>query len=42
MAKQIIFHEEARAKIKAGVDTVAKAVGVTIGPFGRNVALASS
>lgn len=39
MAKQLIFHEEARAKIKAGVDTVAKAVGVTIGPFGRNVAL---
>ena len=42
MAKQIIFHEEARAKIKAGVDTVAKAVGVTIGPFGRNVALQKS
>ena len=39
MAKQIIFHEEARAKIKSGVDAVAHAVGVTIGPFGRNVAL---
>ena len=39
MAKQIIFHEEARAKIKKGVDIVARAVGVTIGPFGRNVAL---
>ena len=39
MAKQIIFHEDARAKIKKGVDAVAKAVGVTIGPFGRNVAL---
>ena len=39
MAKQIIFHEDARAKIKKGIDTVARAVGVTIGPFGRNVAL---
>ena len=42
MAKQIIFHEEARAKVKRGVDAVAKAVGVTIGPFGRNVALQKS
>ena len=42
MAKQIIFHEEARAKVKKGVDAVAKAVGVTIGPFGRNVALQKS
>ena len=39
MAKQLLFHEQARAKIKSGVDTVAKAVGITIGPFGRNVAL---
>ena len=39
MAKQIVFHEEARAKIKKGIDAVAKAVGVTIGPFGRNVVL---
>ena len=39
MAKQIIFNEEARSKIKKGVDAVASAVGVTIGPFGRNVAL---
>ena len=36
------FHEEARAKIKKGVDAVAKAVGVTIGPFGRNVVLQKS
>ena len=42
MAKQLIFHEEARAKIKKGVDTVADAVSVTIGPFGRNVALQKS
>ena len=39
MAKQIIFHEDARARIKKGVDAVAKAVEVTLGPFGRNVAL---
>ncbi len=39
MAKQLIFNEEARAKIKKGVDTVTQAVGITIGPFGRNVAL---
>ena len=42
MAKQIVFHEDARAKIKKGVDAVAKAVGVTIGPFGRNVVLQKS
>ena len=42
MAKQIIFHEDARSKIRRGVDTVANAVGVTIGPFGRNVALQKS
>ena len=42
MAKQIIFNEEARASIKKGVDMVAKAVSVTIGPFGRNVALQKS
>ena len=42
MAKKIIFNEEARSKIKNGVDIVAKAVGITIGPFGRNVALQKS
>ncbi|MCY4576951.1 MAG: chaperonin GroEL [Candidatus Kaiserbacteria bacterium] len=42
MAKQIIFHEDARAKVKKGVDAVAKAVGVTLGPFGRNVVLQKS
>ena len=42
MVKQIIFHEDARAKVKKGVDAVAKAVGVTLGPFGRNVALQKS
>ncbi len=37
MAKQIIFNEEARKRLKAGVDTVADAVRITIGPRGRNV-----
>lgn len=39
MAKLIILGDEARAKLKAGVDTVANAVKVTIGPRGRNVVL---
>ncbi len=40
MAKQIIYDEEARKKLKAGVDMLANAVKVTLGPKGRNVALA--
>jgi chaperonin GroEL len=39
MAKQIIFDEEARTKLKAGVDKLANAVRVTMGPKGRNVVL---
>ena len=39
MAKDIIVHDEARTKLKAGMDKVANAVRVTIGPRGRNVAL---
>ncbi len=39
MPKQIIFDEEARVKLKAGVDKLANAVKVTIGPKGRNVVL---
>jgi chaperonin GroEL len=39
MAKQIIFHEEARAKMKAGIDKLANAVKITLGPKGRNVVL---
>lgn len=39
MAKQIIFDSEARARIKEGVDTMAAAVKVTLGPRGRNVVL---
>lgn len=39
MAKQIIFNEEARKALKRGIDQVADAVKVTIGPKGRNVVL---
>lgn len=37
MAKQVIFDEEVKKKLKKGVDTVANAVKVTLGPRGRNV-----
>ena len=39
MAKDIIFGEEARKALQAGVDTLADAVKVTLGPKGRNVVL---
>ncbi|MBP7832551.1 MAG: chaperonin GroEL [Candidatus Levybacteria bacterium] len=39
MAKQIIYSEEARKKLKAGVDKLANAVVTTLGPKGRNVAI---
>lgn len=39
MAKQIIFDEEARRAIQRGVDQLANAVKVTLGPKGRNVVL---
>lgn len=39
MAKTILFHEDARKALKRGVDIVADAVKVTIGPRGRNVVL---
>ena len=39
MAKQIRFDEDARRRIKAGIDKVADAVRVTLGPKGRNVVL---
>jgi len=39
MAKQISFAEEARRDLKVGVDALANAVRVTLGPKGRNVAL---
>ena len=37
MSKQIFFEIEARNKMKKGVDTLANAVKVTLGPKGRNV-----
>ncbi|MDO8436382.1 MAG: chaperonin GroEL [bacterium] len=39
MAKQIHYSEEARKKLKTGVDKLANAVKVTLGPKGRNVVL---
>ncbi len=39
MAKQVIFDEEVKKKLQKGVDTVADAVKVTLGPRGRNVVL---
>jgi chaperonin GroEL len=39
MAKQILFNEDARVKIKSGVDQLANIVKVTLGPKGRNVIL---
>jgi len=39
MAKQLLFNEKARAAIKKGIDQVADAVKVSLGPKGRHVAL---
>ncbi len=39
MAKEILFDIEARNKIKSGVDALANAVKVTLGPKGRNVVI---
>lgn len=39
MAKQIVFSEEAREALHRGVDALASAVKVTLGPKGRNVVL---
>jgi len=39
MAKQLLFSEDARRKLKKGIDTVANAVSTTLGPKGRNVAI---
>ena len=42
MAKQVIFDQDVRGALKRGVDVVANAVKVTLGPKGRNVALSKS
>ncbi len=39
MAKQVIFEDNARRSLKRGIDKLADAVKVTIGPKGRNVVL---
>ena len=38
-AKELLFSTEARAKLKRGIDTLAEAVKVTLGPKGRNVVI---
>ncbi len=42
MAKKIVLNEEARVKIKKGIDTLADAVKITLGPKGRLVAIGKS
>ncbi|MDA8425895.1 MAG: chaperonin GroEL, partial [Treponema sp.] len=39
MAKQLLFSEDARRKLLVGVETISRAVKVTLGPKGRNVLL---
>ena len=39
MAKVIKFNEDARKALEVGVDTLADAVKITLGPKGRNVVL---
>lgn len=38
-AKQLAFADDARMRLKEGIDVLAKAVATTLGPKGRNVAL---
>ena len=42
MGKQIDYNIEARKKLKKGVDYLAKAVVITLGPGGRNVVFEKS
>jgi chaperonin GroEL len=42
VAKQLIFSDAGRRKMLGGVDTLAKAVGSTLGPTGRNVIVSKS
>ena len=42
MAKQISFDSDARARLKSGIDALANAVKVTLGPKGRNVVIQKS
>ena len=42
MAKQLLYTDDARRKLLAGAEKLAKAVGVTLGPTGRNVIIEKS
>src|ERR1700761_4972796 len=42
MAKQLLYTDEARKKLLSGADKLAHAVGVTLGPTGRNVIIDKS
>ncbi len=42
MAKQLLYTDEARKKLLAGADKLARAVSITLGPTGRNVILDKS
>jgi chaperonin GroEL len=42
VAKQLLFSDAARRKMLSGIDTLAHAVGTTLGPTGRNVILSKS
>ncbi len=42
MAKQLLFEDRARIKLQRGIDTLANAVAVTMGPTGRNVIIDKS
>jgi len=42
MAKQLLYADEARKKLLAGADKLAHAVGITLGPTGRNVIIDKS
>src|SRR5437764_3014548 len=42
MAKQLLYTDEARKKLLTGADKLARAVGITLGPTGRNVIIDKS
>ena len=42
MAKQLLFDEQARHSLREGIDQLANAVKITLGPRGRNVVLDKS
>ncbi len=39
MAKEFMYHDEAREKIRKGVEKLARAIKITLGPKGRNVVI---